>query len=248
MSLRILSRRGFPNILETQLKSESESCPVMSDSLWLYGLYSPWNSPGQNTGVGSLSLHEGIFPTQGLNPGLLHCRQILYQLSHQGSPRVLEWIAYPFSSGSSPPRNWTGSPSLQVDSLPTELSRKPHRLEEWTHDCWQGRCGEGKVREFGMGMYPLLYLKWIISKVLLYSTWNSAQYLVAWMGGRLGEWIHVYVWLSPFAVHLKLSQHCLLIGYTPIQKKKPSSGCWVISSCGSIISLYHILKPCMHSC
>ena len=43
----------------------------------------PWNSPGQNTGVGSLSLLQGIFPTQGLNPGLLHCRRILYQLSYQ---------------------------------------------------------------------------------------------------------------------------------------------------------------------
>ena len=49
-----------------------------------HGLYSPWNSPGQNTGVGSLSLLQGIFPTQGLNWGLLHCRWILYQLSYQG--------------------------------------------------------------------------------------------------------------------------------------------------------------------
>ena len=52
----------------------------MSSSLRLHGLYSLWNSPGQNTGVGSLSLLQGIFPTQGLNPGLLHCRQILCQL------------------------------------------------------------------------------------------------------------------------------------------------------------------------
>ena len=49
------------------------------------GLYSPWNSPGQNTGVGSLSFLQGILPTQGLNWGLLHCRWILYQLSHKGS-------------------------------------------------------------------------------------------------------------------------------------------------------------------
>ena len=59
---------------------------VMSDSLGPYGLCSPWNSPGQNTGVGSLSLLQGIFPTQALNPGLLHCKQILYQLSHKGTP------------------------------------------------------------------------------------------------------------------------------------------------------------------
>ena len=70
-------------------------------------LYSPWNSPGQNTGVGSLSLLQGVFPTQESNPGLPHCRWILYQLSHKGSPRILEWVAYPFSSGSSEPRNQT---------------------------------------------------------------------------------------------------------------------------------------------
>ena len=65
---------------------ESESHSVMSDSLWPHGLCSPWNSPGQNTGLGSLCLFQEIFPTQGSNWGLLHCRQILYQLSYQGSP------------------------------------------------------------------------------------------------------------------------------------------------------------------
>ena len=85
----------------------SESHSVLSDSLWHHGLYSPWNSPGQNTGVGSLSLLQGIFPTQGSSPGLPHCRQIIYQLSHKGSQRILEWVAYPFSSGSFWPRNQT---------------------------------------------------------------------------------------------------------------------------------------------
>ena len=79
----------------------------LSDSLWPHGLHSPWNSLGQNTGVGSSSLHQGIFQTQGSNPGLLHCRRILYQLSHKGSPTTLEWAAYPFSSRSSQTRNWT---------------------------------------------------------------------------------------------------------------------------------------------
>ena len=118
----------------------------MSNSLWPHGLYSPWNSPAQNTGAGSLSLLQGIFPTQGLNPGLLRCRQILYQLSHREAPKVnkiivyfccclvpklcltlwdpmeysspgssvhrisqgrtLEWVAIPFSRGSSWPRDW----------------------------------------------------------------------------------------------------------------------------------------------
>ena len=70
---------------------------------------------------------------------------------------------------------------------------------------WQ----EGIVREFGIDMYTRLYLKWITNKDPLYSTGNSAQcYVAAWMGGESeGEWIHVYVWLSCFAVHLKLSQH-----------------------------------------
>ena len=65
---------------------ESESCSVMSDSLRPHGLYSSWNSLGQNTGVGSFSLLQGIFLTQESNQGLLHCRQILYQLSYRGSP------------------------------------------------------------------------------------------------------------------------------------------------------------------
>ena len=70
----------------------------------------PAEPPGKpkNIGVASLSLLQGIFPTQESNWGLLHCRQILYQLSHQGSPRILEWLAYPFSRGSSQPRNLTG--------------------------------------------------------------------------------------------------------------------------------------------
>ena len=72
---------------------------------------------------------------------------------------------------------------------------------------WEGERG----REFGMVMHTLLYLKQVTNKDLPYSTWNSVQcYEAAWMGGEFrGEWIHAYVWLSPFAVYLKLSQHCL---------------------------------------
>ena len=77
--------------------SPFESHSVVSNSLWLHGLYSPWHSPGLNTGVGSCSLLQGIVPTQGLNPGLPHCRQILYQPSHQkpkntSSLSLLQWI------------------------------------------------------------------------------------------------------------------------------------------------------------
>ena len=100
------------------IPKKSESHSVMSDSLRPHGLYSLWNSLGQNTGVGSLSLLQRVFPTQGLNPGIPPFRWILYQLNHKGSPRMLEWVAYPFSSRSSGPRNRTGV-------LPTELSGKP---------------------------------------------------------------------------------------------------------------------------
>ena len=88
--------------------SESQSRSVTSNSLRPHGLDSPRNSPSQNTGVGGLFLLQGIFPIQGSNPGLLHCGQIPYQPSHKGSPTMLEWVAYPFSSGSSWPRNQTG--------------------------------------------------------------------------------------------------------------------------------------------
>ena len=66
-----------------------------------HGSYSPRNSPSQNTGMGSFFLLQEIFPTQRLNPGLLHCRQILHELSHQGSTRILEWVAYSFCKRSS---------------------------------------------------------------------------------------------------------------------------------------------------
>ena len=104
----------------TMLCLVAQSCPTLCNPMDC-----PWNSPGQKSGVGSLSLLQGIFPTQRLNPGLPHCRQILYCLSHQGSPRILEWVAYPFSGGSSQPRNRTGSPALEADSLPSEPPEKP---------------------------------------------------------------------------------------------------------------------------
>ena len=88
------------------------SCSVMSNSLEPHGLQltrllCPWRFSGKNTGVDCHALLQGIFPTQGLNPGLSLCRQILYHLSHQGSPRILEWVAYPFSWRSSRSRNQT---------------------------------------------------------------------------------------------------------------------------------------------
>ena len=85
----------------------TQSCPTLCNPM-NYGFpYSPWNFQGENTVVCSLSLLQGIFLTQGLNPGLPHCRWILCQLSHKRNPRILEWVDYPFSSRSSWPRNRT---------------------------------------------------------------------------------------------------------------------------------------------
>ena len=75
-------------------------CLALCDSM---NYTNSWNSPGQNTGVGGLSLLQGIFPTKELNLGLPHC-----QLSHQGSPRILEWVACPFSGRSFQPKNQIG--------------------------------------------------------------------------------------------------------------------------------------------
>ena len=96
----------------------NESHSVVSDSLRPHGLYSPWSSPGQNTGVGSLSLLQRIFPTQGLNPGLPHCRQILYQLSHKGRP-IFEIEILKYSNLT------TKSFSLQITYVAKDLTNFP---------------------------------------------------------------------------------------------------------------------------
>ena len=100
----------------------AQSCPILRP----HGLYSPWDSPVPNTRVGSLSLLQGIFPTKGSNPGLPHCGRILYQLSHQGSPRILEWVAYPFSCRCSQPRNWTGVSCIAGGFLTSWATRESH--------------------------------------------------------------------------------------------------------------------------
>ena len=131
-------------------ESESESHSVVSNSLEPHELYSPWNSLGQNTGVGSLSLLQGDLPNSGIKPR---------------------------------------SPAFQMDSLPAEPQVKP--------------------KNTGVGSLSLLQQ--------IFATQESEQGYPALQvvslptelsGNPGGEWIHIYVWLSPFAVHLKLSQHC----------------------------------------
>ena len=85
------------------------------------------DSSGKNTGVGCHNLLQGIFPTQGSNPGLPYCQQILYHLSPLGSPRILEWVAYPSPEDLPDPGIEPGSLALQADSLLAELPGKPKR-------------------------------------------------------------------------------------------------------------------------
>ena len=86
------------------------------------------DSPGKNTRVGCHALLQEIFPIQGSNPGLPHCRQILYCLRHQESPKILEWVVYPFTRGTSQPRNRTGVSCIAGRFLPAELPGKPHQI------------------------------------------------------------------------------------------------------------------------
>ena len=104
------------SILTIQLNSNTVSVWKSLNCVWLFA--TPWTKqsmefsrPEYWSGY-SLSLLQGIFPIQGLNPGLLHCWQILYQLKHKESPRILEWVVYPFSRGSSNPGNEPESPAL----------------------------------------------------------------------------------------------------------------------------------------
>ena len=152
---------GMPiNYLLMPLKWKSENGSVMSDSLRPHGLYSSWNSLGQNTGVGSFYLLQGIFPTHGSNPDLPHCGWILYQLSRKGSLRTLEWVAYLFSSSFSQPRNQTGVSFIAGGFFTNWAIREPWGSagKESACNAWDpGSIPElGKSPGEGIG-YPLQY-------------------------------------------------------------------------------------------
>ena len=110
---RLLCKLDFPGkntgvgfcVLWLVTKSFLTLCDLMNSSL--SGRSVQGGSPDKNTGVGHHVLLHGIFPTQGSNSGLHYCRQIIYHLNQQRRPRILEWVAYPFSRGSSQSRNWT---------------------------------------------------------------------------------------------------------------------------------------------
>ena len=158
----------------TLSESESESHSVVSDSLWPHGLYSPWNSPGQNTGVGSFSLLQGIFSTQGSNPGLPHCGRILYQLSHQGSPVSdchTEWR-----------KTNIVRHSLHVESKKNHTNELIYKTEVESHV--ENKHGYQWIRwwginwELGIDICILLHINQVTNTELLYITGNSTPYRV----------------------------------------------------------------------
>ena len=106
----------------------AQSCPPLCDPMdWSPpGSTVHRDSPGKTTGVCSHPLLQGIFPTQRSNPGLLHCGQILYCLSHQGGPGILKWVAYPFSRETSQPTNWTGAPCIAGGFFTSWATREAH--------------------------------------------------------------------------------------------------------------------------
>ena len=144
---------------------ESESCLVVYNSLWPHGLYSPWNFPGQNTGVGSRSLRQRIFPTQRSNPGLLHCTQILYQLSYQGSHQeaFLIWMLFNFFF--LPGQSFQYSVEQQYWRLASLSFTTEHGCKLWVFP--QIPCN--MLRKF-----PSILVCWV------FLSWNSQPFFLFW--------------------------------------------------------------------
>ena len=131
----------------------------MSDSLRPHALYSPWNSLGQNIGVGSLSLLQGIFPIQGSNPGLPHSKTILYQLSHRGSPRILEWVA---KSQTKNQEAWvccdTTANTLGASTIRLMSSSKHPRVSSSLYERQHDTCDPPSVAPHAKAPYTLHWL------------------------------------------------------------------------------------------
>ena len=141
----------------------SQSCLTLCDPMHcsLIGSSVHGDSPSNNTRVGCHAILQGISPAQDLNPGLLHCRCILYPLGHQGIPRILQWVAYPFS--------------------------RPQKVRLAVGS--GAGVGVGVISwEIGIDIYTLLYTKQITNRNLLYSTGNTIQYSVmTYMGKEYEE-------------------------------------------------------------
>ena len=149
-------------------------------------LYSPWNSPGQNSGLGSLSILQGIFPTQGSNPGLPHCGQILYQLSHQGrmngswqmkdkrkdlrqkEPHRWRWRG----------KNWPGTTGKK------QFSPQPGRWSKNQHQILKGGTARLGIWDFILKGNPELSQDFQLSDSLRFPPWKAYSGCNAWARWR----------------------------------------------------------------
>ena len=156
----------------------TQSCPTLCDPRD----FSPWNSPGQNTGVGRVG-------------SLRHCRQILYQLSHQGSPRILEWVAYPLSSGSSQPRDQIGVSCIAGGFFTS-----------WVDGSWPSKSPEG---EWGRGLKSHLLLQ--ERYYLIPKKWNCSdndfqnkitRSFLSYPHSSFLQWFTLYIRLPPHGAHM----------------------------------------------
>ena len=175
--------------------TEKAMAPHSSTYAWKV----PWTEePGRLQSMGSLEsktterlhFHFSLSCIGEGNGNPLQCSCLENPRDGEAWWAAVHWVA----------QSWTRLKWLSSSSSSMRMGRKEQRI----------------ISELGMNMYTLLYLKWITNKDLFYSMWNSAQcYVAAWMRWEIGgEWIHENVRLSSFAVHLKLSRHCLLISYT----------------------------------
>ena len=160
----------------------------MYNSLWSHGLWPtrllhPWDFPGKNTGVGCRFLLQGIFPTQGLNPGLPHCRQTLHPLSHKGSPTVDVPL---------PNKNPTASQISRI--RPKEWLESSHPFFASALQ-YMSRAMVTKICDQTWTSWPLLCVGWIVKVAL---TWQCCCKIFKFKskGVHLSKNHHYYCHLS----------------------------------------------------
>ena len=184
----------------------AQSCPTLCNAMDCStpGSSVHGDSPGKNTGVGCHILLQEIFPTHGSNPGLLHFRQILYRLSHQGSPRILRWVDYPFSRGIYQPRNQTRASCIVGGFLTNWATREAplHVLPD-------------------LKTNPGYHSNMMLLRQVLGPDALGRPRGIGWRGrweGGSGWGIHVYPWLIHVNVWQKPLQYCKVISLQLIKK------------------------------
>ena len=150
------------------------------------------DSPGKNTGMASHALLQGIFPTQGSNSGLLGFRTILYHMSHQGSPRILEWVDYTFSRGTSQLRNPTRISCIVGEFFTSWATREALGTRIIKFDSWQAEA-EGRME------LPF-------NRVSVLSRWREFSRLVAQQYEYTVDHRTITIWTAQTHLYVGLSQ------------------------------------------